>query len=65
MAIIGEPTERIPIYKPKGHIAQSLNVQGKTGHSSDPDKGVNAIEIMYQAMGQLMDLQSKLKKPVP
>jgi acetylornithine deacetylase len=61
MAIIGEPTELIPIYKHKGHIAQSLNVQGKAGHSSDPDKGVNAIEIMYQAMGQLMDLQSKLK----
>ncbi len=62
MAIIGEPTELIPIYKHKGHIAQSLNVQGKAGHSSDPDKGVNAIEIMYQAMGQLMDLQSQLKR---
>ena len=62
MAIIGEPTELIPIYKHKGHIAQSLNVQGKAGHSSDPDKGVNAIEIMYQAIGQLMDLQSQLKR---
>jgi acetylornithine deacetylase len=61
MAIIGEPTELIPIYKHKGHIAQSLNIQGKAGHSSDPDKGVNAIEIMYQAMGQLMDLKSTLK----
>ena len=61
MAIIGEPTELIPIYKHKGHIAQSLNIQGKAGHSSDPDKGVNAIEIMYQAIGQLMDLQTKLK----
>ena len=61
MAIIGEPTELIPIYKHKGHIAQSLNIQGKAGHSSDPDKGVNAIEIMHQAMGQLMDLQSQLK----
>ncbi len=61
MAIIGEPTELIPIYKHKGHIAKSLNIQGKAGHSSDPEKGVNAIEIMYQAIGQLMDLQSKLK----
>lgn len=61
MAIIGEPTELIPIYKHKGHIAQSLNIKGKSGHSSDPDKGVNAIEIMYQAIGQLMDLQSRLK----
>jgi acetylornithine deacetylase len=61
MAIIGEPTELIPIYKHKGHIAQSLNIQGRAGHSSDPDKGVNAIEIMYQAIGQLMDLQTRLK----
>jgi len=61
MAIIGEPTELIPIYKHKGHIAQSLNIRGKAGHSSDPDKGVNAIEIMYQAIGQLLDLKSALK----
>jgi acetylornithine deacetylase len=61
MAIIGEPTELVPIYKHKGHIAQSLNIQGRAGHSSDPDKGVNAIEIMYQAIGQLMDLQTRLK----
>ncbi|WP_158971510.1 acetylornithine deacetylase [Paraglaciecola sp. L3A3] len=61
MAIIGEPTELVPIYKHKGHMAQSLNIQGQSGHSSDPDKGVNAIEIMYQAIGQLMDLQSVLK----
>jgi acetylornithine deacetylase len=61
MAIIGEPTELIPIYKHKGHIAKSLNIQGKAGHSSDPEKGVNAIEIMYWAIGQLMDLQSRLK----
>jgi acetylornithine deacetylase len=61
MAIIGEPTELVPIFKHKGHIAQSLNITGKAGHSSDPAKGVNAIEIMYQAIGQLLTLQEKLK----
>ena len=61
MAVIGEPTELIPIYKHKGHIAHSLHIEGKAGHSSDPEKGVNAIEIMYQAIGQLMDLKSSLK----
>ncbi|MGS2718968.1 acetylornithine deacetylase [Paraglaciecola aestuariivivens] len=64
MAIIGEPTELIPIYKHKGHIAQSLQIQGQSGHSSDPAKGVNAIEIVYQAIGQLMDLQEQLKNKV-
>ncbi|MDU0354083.1 acetylornithine deacetylase [Paraglaciecola aquimarina] len=61
MAIIGEPTELVPIYKHKGHIAQRLDVHGKSGHSSDPDKGVNAIEIMHHAIGQLMELQTRLK----
>jgi acetylornithine deacetylase len=61
MAVIGEPTQLVPIYKHKGHIAQTLNIRGKAGHSSDPDKGVNAIEIMYQAIGQLLDLQSQIK----
>ncbi|NCP64709.1 MAG: acetylornithine deacetylase [Paraglaciecola sp.] len=62
MALIGEPTELVPIYKHKGHIAQSLNIRGQAGHSSDPAKGVNAIEIMYQAIGQLLDLQSSLRE---
>jgi acetylornithine deacetylase len=62
MALIGEPTELVPIYKHKGHIAQSLNIRGQAGHSSDPAKGVNAIEIMYQAIGQLLDLQASLRE---
>lgn len=61
MAIIGEPTELVPIYKHKGHIVQSLQIKGESGHSSDPDRGVNAIEILYQAIGHLMDLQQSLK----
>jgi acetylornithine deacetylase len=60
MAIIGEPTELKPIYKHKGHMAHSINVQGQAGHSSDPTKGVNAIEIMYQAIGKLLDLKGQL-----
>ncbi len=60
MAIIGEPTELKPIYKHKGHMAHSINVQGEAGHSSDPAKGVNAIEIMHQAIGQLIDLKEQL-----
>lgn len=41
-------------------MAHNLEVQGKAGHSSDPAKGVNAIEIMYQAIGQLLDLKTQL-----
>ncbi|MBT1064245.1 acetylornithine deacetylase [Bowmanella sp. Y26] len=60
MAIIGEPTGLKPICKHKGHMAHTLEITGKAGHSSDPDKGVNAIEIMYQAVGELMKLRDQL-----
>lgn len=62
MAIIGEPTELRPIYKHKGHMAHTLSVQGQAGHSSDPDKGVNAIEIMVQAIGELIKLKQTLAR---
>ncbi len=62
MAIIGEPTELKPIARHKGHMAHSLEVEGKAGHSSDPDRGVNAIEIMYQAIGRLMTLRDNLAR---
>ncbi|MGY0621484.1 MAG: M20/M25/M40 family metallo-hydrolase, partial [Paraglaciecola chathamensis] len=62
MAIIGEPTELKPIFKHKGHMGHSLNIQGKAGHSSDPAKGVNAIEIMYQAIGKLIALKQQLSE---
>lgn len=60
VAIIGEPTELKPIAKHKGHMAHTLSVQGKAGHSSDPDKGVNAIEIMHAAIGSLIQLKQDL-----
>ncbi|WP_088331335.1 acetylornithine deacetylase [Lacimicrobium sp. SS2-24] len=60
MAIIGEPTQLRPIYKHKGHMAHTLSVTGKAGHSSDPDKGVNAIEIMVEAIAELLKLKQAL-----
>lgn len=60
VAIIGEPTELRPIYKHKGHMAHCLEIQGQAGHSSDPARGVNAIEIMYRAIGELMTLKARL-----
>lgn len=61
-AIIGEPTELKPIFKHKGHMAHSLNIKGESGHSSDPSRGVNAIEIMYDAIEKLLILKKKLQQ---
>jgi len=44
----------------KGHMSHRIKVQGQSGHSSQPDKGVNAIEIMYQIIGQLIQLKADL-----
>ncbi|UJF19234.1 acetylornithine deacetylase [Vibrio sp. SS-MA-C1-2] len=60
--IIGEPTSLKPIHGHKGHIAQSIRVTGKSGHSSDPANGINAIEIMNEVMFALMQLKQRLIK---
>ncbi|PJG85462.1 acetylornithine deacetylase [Conservatibacter flavescens] len=61
-AIIGEPTSLKPIRAHKGYIGQAVRVIGKSGHSSDPDKGINAIELMHEATGYLMKLRDQLKE---
>ncbi|TYG35039.1 acetylornithine deacetylase [Lonepinella koalarum] len=61
-AIIGEPTSLRPVRAHKGHIGKGLQIIGKSGHSSDPEKGVNAIEIMHQATGYLMQMRNELKE---
>lgn len=59
--IIGEPTSLIPIRAHKGFTANVIRVIGKSGHSSDPAKGVNAIEIMHLVIGKLLELKQNLK----
>ncbi|MDC9615080.1 acetylornithine deacetylase [Xenorhabdus khoisanae] len=61
-AIIGEPTSLQPIRAHKGHMAQSIRIEGKSGHSSDPARGVNAIDLMHESITQLMKLRNTLQK---
>ena len=37
----------------KGHITESIKVIGRTGHSSDPSLGLNAIEVMHEVIEKL------------
>lgn len=60
-AIIGEPTSLVPIRAHKGHMGKSVRVIGKSGHSSDPAKGINAIEIMHEATGKLIEMRNNLR----
>ncbi|MEQ1962947.1 acetylornithine deacetylase [Xenorhabdus khoisanae] len=61
-AIIGEPTSLQPIRAHKGHMAQSIRIEGKSGHSSDPARGVNAIDLMHESITQLMKLRNTLQE---
>ncbi|MEN5018439.1 acetylornithine deacetylase [Erwinia sp. Eh17-17] len=60
-AIIGEPTSLKPVRAHKGHLSNVIRVQGQSGHSSDPGRGVNAIELMHESITQLMELRNTLK----
>ncbi|KDY52321.1 acetylornithine deacetylase [Escherichia coli 3-105-05_S1_C3] len=61
-AIIGEPTSLQPVRAHKGHISNAIRIQGQSGHSSDPARGVNAIELMHDAIGHILQLRDNLKE---
>lgn len=60
-ALIGEPTGMKPISMHKGIMVEKLIIEGRSGHSSDPSLGVNAMEAMHQVMGELLAVRDKLK----
>ncbi len=60
-AIIGEPTSLEPVRAHKGHMSDVVRIMGQSGHSSDPDRGVNAIELMHSAIGHIMELRDNFK----
>ena len=59
-AIIGEPTGLRPIYAHKGITFLSITLQGTSGHSSNPDLGCNALDAMYDVMGELIRFRREL-----
>jgi len=60
VAIIGEPTNLVPVIMHKGHMSHKISIKGQAGHSSKPASGVNAIEIMYLVISELFKLREKL-----
>lgn len=61
-ALIGEPTNLRPIRMHKGVMMESLSIRGHSGHSSDPSLGVNAIDAMHLAMGELIKFREELRE---
>lgn len=61
-AVIGEPTDMKPITMHKGILVEKLVIQGKSGHSSNPALGNNAMETMHKAIGSLLALRDELQQ---
>ncbi len=59
--IIGEPTGLIPRHSHKGIIIETINIQGRSGHSSDPGLGNSALEGMNDVMNALRAWRAELQ----
>lgn len=59
-AVIGEPTGLKPVRIHKGNLAESIRVQGKSGHASNPGLGLNAVEGMHRVLQALLVFRDEL-----
>lgn len=60
-AVIGEPTAMRPVRAHKGIMMEAIRLRGRSGHSSDPSLGVNALEGMHAALGELLRWREALQ----
>jgi acetylornithine deacetylase len=61
-AVIGEPTGLKPIRLHKGIGMEAIRLTGRSGHSSNPHLGHNALDGMHKAIGELLKLRADLQK---
>jgi acetylornithine deacetylase len=52
--IVGEPSGMKPILAHKGKLSLTVTVRGLPGHSSEPDRGVNAVHAGAEAIAWLV-----------
>jgi acetylornithine deacetylase len=60
-ALIGEPTGLKPIRMHKGIAMETIRLLGKSGHSSDPSFGINALEGMHLVIGEILQWREELQ----
>ena len=56
-AVIGEPTGLKPVRMHKGVMMESIALEGRSGHSSNPALGNNALDAMHKVIAELMALR--------
>ena len=60
-AVIGEPTGLKPVNAHKGIMMESICLTGRSGHSSNPALGVNALEAMQLVIADLLLWREQLQ----
>ncbi|HEB81803.1 MAG TPA: acetylornithine deacetylase [Gammaproteobacteria bacterium] len=61
-AVVGEPTGMKPVRMHKGMMMESIVLTGRSGHSSNPALGNNAMEAMFKVMTELMQWREELQQ---
>lgn len=61
-ALIGEPTGLRPIHLHKGVMMEAVRLIGRSGHSSNPAFGVNALEAMALALNEILAWRADLQR---
>ena len=65
MCVVGEPTGMQPVLAHKGKLNLRVRVRGLTGHSSDPGRGVNAIQAAGEALAYVAAEARRLEQEGP
>jgi len=65
ICIVGEPTNMKIIDAHKGCYEYTTYFEGLAGHSSQPHKGVSAVEYAARYVNKLIELRKKLKDRAP
>jgi acetylornithine deacetylase len=60
--VIGEPTNLRPVRMHKGILMESIQVQGQSGHSSDPKLGNSALEGMHNIIQAIIEWRAELQR---
>lgn len=63
-AVIGEPTGLQPVRLHKGILMERIRVVGRSGHSSNPALGSNALEGMHAVIAALLNWRGALEQRV-
>ncbi|WP_312357047.1 acetylornithine deacetylase [Agrobacterium sp.] len=61
-AIIGEPSNMRAVRAHKGKAAARITLRGRSGHSSRPDQGINAIHLMTGIMAKAVQTADTLTR---